>query len=148
MKECLRPYTLVWLALIIVTGALTVLSASFSDFKGAGVDADLYAEHMTHRLERIEDVLPFLREHQEQYRVITPIGFQLFQPFGPDPVPVDLSQWPEEITRRLVGESRLATVVYPVVIMEDPDTRQVHIFNANNELTVSRPSRNTIMSRT
>ncbi len=129
------------IALICATAIWTALSVQEDDaaVRDNPVDPAVYAQHMLYRLDRLEDILPIFREHQEQFRVMTPIGFQLFQPFRPDPVPVSFDSLPKSFVNGLVGEHRMATIVYPIIIMEDPDTRYIHIFNAEDQHIYSLP---------
>lgn len=139
MKKILVRYAFA-IALVLYAGMAVAVDAARSDRKLPAVDAEQYAEFMKNEVYDLEDLVEGAELQRLYFNRITPPSGPLFQPMFPSVVPFFSENYEEAFWSRLFGESRNSVVLYPLSIIQDPETRETLIYNSVGDRLVAVPS--------
>ena len=115
--------------------ALTAISEKIIDARQEALIEDLKSNFA----DSPEALVKQLCSAQTQFIIITPPGMKrLHQSYGM--MSFDPKAFPEEFLKGLVYDVEAGCPVYTITVQEDPKTREIHIYNGNDEpiLTLAR----------
>jgi len=105
------------------------------------VDPEQYAYVMSYEVKDVYDFEQYFVSHQYSFLPIAPPapGFSLLQGGVPGILPFDQNAFPKEFVARLTGYFENSVPVYPVIVIEDPKTRDAVFFNSDGKEIYSLP---------
>ncbi|MCO5062115.1 MAG: dockerin type I repeat-containing protein [Kiritimatiellae bacterium] len=143
MKKARRYKAGLALAVFAAVSACVVLSVyaqKFADPLAAEVRATYESRLSLHRMTDISALDGLFAEHQILFLPIAPPGLDaLVQPANPFVIPFDWQNFPEEFNKRLIGEMKHGAPVYFVRVAEDPKSREIVFYNADDERIYALP---------
>lgn len=143
MKKLWRNKAGLMLAVLASVSACVVLSVyaqKFADPLGAEVRADYERRLSLYRMTDLFALEGLYAEHQIIFLPIVPPGLDaLVQPTSPSVIPFDWQNFPEEFSKQLIGEMKHGAPVYLVRVAENPKTRDIVFYNADDEEIYSLP---------
>lgn len=143
MKKLWRNKAGLMLAVLASVSACVVLSVyaqKFADSLTAEVRAEYESLLSQYRMTDISALDGLFAEHQITFLPIVPPGLDvLVQPAGPSVIPFDWKNFPEEFNKGLVGEMKHGAPVYLVRVAEDPKTRNIVFYNADDNVIYALP---------
>ena len=129
-------YALTALCLLSVAAwALTAISDKIIDAR----QETLIEELKSNYADSPEALVKQLSRAQTEFIILTPPGMtRLHQPYGM--MSFDPKAFPEEFLKGLVYDVESGCPVYTITVQENPKTREIHIYNGNDEpiLTLAR----------
>ncbi|HMO52520.1 MAG TPA: hypothetical protein PKE26_09045 [Kiritimatiellia bacterium] len=131
-------------ALITVLG-VSAITLAFSNVEKTESDSvinpDEYEFLMSFKVGDIYDLEQYFVLHQYDYLPITPppADFILQQSGMPDVLPFDGKAFPKEFIAGLVGTYEYSALVYPLVVIEEPKTREIVFLNSEGKEIYSLP---------
>ncbi len=125
-------------AAFLIILSLNVWAAG--DAQCAGVEAELHADSMGHKVIDIQDLAEGAEIQRRMFNRITPPGLSWTQPMLPLVAPFDADYFDERFLDELLGEKKKSVVMYPLALIQDPKTRATLIYNAKGALVVAIPS--------
>ena len=118
--------------------AVLCLSAFASDSarieKPAAVDAEEYADMMANEAYDLDDLAEGAEIQRRRFNRMTPPGFSWVQPMFPAVVPFDAENFDEKFLDDLLGEDNNSVAIYPLSLIQDPNTRETLVYNADGKL--------------
>ena len=108
--------------------------------KPAAVDAEQYADLIENEVFDIQDLAEGAEIQRRMFNRITPPGFSWVQPMFPPVVPFDASNFDEKFLDELLGEDKNSVAIYPLLLTQDPKTRETLVYNADGKLIASIPA--------
>lgn len=131
-------------ALITVLG-VSAITLAFSNAEKIESDPvinpDEYDFLMSYKVGDIYDLEQYFVLHQYNFLPITPppADFILQQSGMPDVLPFDAKSFPSEFVSGLVGTYEYSALVYPLVVLEDPNTREIVFLNSEGKEIYTLP---------
>ena len=77
---------------------------------------------------------------RRRFNRMTPPGFSWVQPMFPSVVPFDAENFDEKFLDELLGEDKNSVAIYPLSLIQDPQTRETLIYNADGKLITTIPA--------
>ena len=127
-------------ALYAVLCLVAFASATSRTEKLAPVDAEQYADFMGHEVLDIQDLAEGAEIQRRMFNRITPPGLSWIQPMFPPVAPFDAQYFDEQFLAGLLGEDKNSVAIYPLSLIQDPQTRETLIYNAEGELIAAIPA--------
>ncbi len=140
MTQVLR--TRAGLFLVLAVGCASLLVAFSKQDPKPAVDPETYKALMAAQVSDIHDLEDFFFEQRDQYLAVLPPDphFILRQPGCPDMLPFWPKSFPAEFVKDLVPAYENTVPVYPITILEDPETRETVFLNADGREFYAVPS--------
>lgn len=128
-----------WLGLAFVVLGTAVFVAFSQSKEKPPIDPDIYKEFMGAEVTDIYDLEAYFSDQQSFFLPITPPAADLIlnQPGLPTVIPFDWENFPDAFRKHLSFEYENSVPVYPVTIIEDVSTREIHFLNADQEIIYS-----------
>ncbi|MFY9180810.1 MAG: lamin tail domain-containing protein, partial [Kiritimatiellia bacterium] len=87
----------------------------------------------------IQDLAEGAEVQRRMFNRITPPGLSWTQPMFPPVAPFDAQYFDEQFLEGLLGEDKNSVAIYPLSLIQDPQTRETLIYNAEGELIAAIP---------
>jgi hypothetical protein len=126
-------------ALDVVICLVALASAASRTERPAPVDAEQYADFMGNEVLDIQDLAEGAEVQRRMFNRITPPGLSWTQPMFPPVAPFDAQYFDEQFLEGLLGEDKNSVAIYPLSLIQDPQTRETLIYNAEGELIAAIP---------
>ena len=127
-------------ALYAVLCLVAFASAASRTEKPAAVDAEQYADFMGREVLDIQDLAEGAEVQRRMFNRITPPGLSWTQPMFPPVAPFDAQYFDGQFLEGLLGEDKNSVAIYPLSLIQDPQTRETLIYNAEGELIAAIPA--------
>ena len=126
----------------LLIGAVVAWSAATSKPAPSPYDDEEYQEIAASQLGSIYDLEAWASAVQADFVPILPPvpELTLRQSGSPVVLPFSTRNFPPEFTRRLSGIYENTVPVYPILVVEDPGTRALTFYNADNEAVYTLPA--------
>ena len=121
-------------AVLAALGLAAWASDSSRTAKPAAVDAQEYADFMTHEALDVQDLAEVAEIQRRTFNRMTPPGLAWVQPMFPMAVPFDAVNFDDKFLDELLGEDRNSVAVYPLTLSLDPKTRETWICPSNERV--------------
>ena len=128
---------------ILALCALSIAADSVRTAKPAAVDAQEYADFMTHEALDVQDLAEVAEIQRRTFNRMTPPGLSWVQTMFPLTIPFDAANFDEKFLDELLGADRNSVAVYPLTLVLDPKTRETLICNAEGKPLAALPSEKT-----
>jgi hypothetical protein len=115
-------------------------SATSRTEKPAAVDAEQFTDFMGHEILDIQDLAEGAEIQRRMFNRITPPGLSWVQPMFPPIAPFDAQYFDEQFLAGLLGEDKNSVAIYPLSLIQDPQTCETLIYNAEGELIAAIPA--------
>ena len=127
-------------ALYAVLCLVAFASAASRTEKPAAVDAEQFADFMGYEVLDIQDLAEGAEVQRRMFNRITPPGLSWTQPMFPPVAPFDAQYFDGQFLEGLLGEDKNSVAIYPLSLIQDPQTRETLIYNAEGELIAAIPA--------
>ena len=136
-----KPAIGIGIAAIVAVLCLSALASDSARIeKPAAVDAEQYADFIENEVFDIQDLAEGAEIQRRRFNRMTPPGFSWVQPMFPSVVPFDAENFDEKFLDELLGEDKNSVAIYPLSLIQDPQTRETLIYNADGKLITTIPA--------
>ena len=102
--------------------------------KPAAIDAEQYADFIENEVFDIQDLAEGAEIQRRRFNRMTPPGVSWVQPMFPSVAPFDAEFFDDLFLSGLLGEDKNSVAVFPLSLIQDPQTRETLVYNADGKL--------------